>query len=348
MIVGAYWISLPSRAYAACGRKAVHRSQSEDVCCTELRIADFRLRSKRRVLASLVPEQGKLERNSGDWEPKKRRMAGSARHRIPIEIRKLAAYISFTQPRTTAIVQNDSGSETAVKMETIRKDAIAVAGAAALFLVGSIIGFTPLYFGPLLAGNFESPSTWMHAHVIFSLLWLILFLVQPVLILRRTLDRHRMLGRIALFVALATAYTGFAIQFDMLPVTPGDLGNVAAFTARFTAGLGIFVPAVIAAVVYRRRTAWHLRLMYLATMSLMPSPFGRILIHYIGVPFDAAGPIIGLFNVLLAAALPIYDKLVHGKVERISWIALGAVFFAGLLIAVLSNNEDWARLMSGQ
>jgi len=233
-------------------------------------------------------------------------------------------------------------------LDRTRKDARATAVVASVFLVIALVGFTPKYFGPLFSGNYLSPSAWMHAHVVSSLLWLILFLVQPLLILRKSFDRHRLLGRAGLFIAGATAVTGLAIQFDLLPITPGDAGNLGAFTARFVGGLGIFIPAVALAVVYRRRTAWHLRLMYLATMSLMPSPLGRILIHYVGIPLDAAGPIIGLINIGLAVALPIYDKIVHGKVERISWIGFGAVVLAGALIGVLLNMQGWAGLMTGE
>lgn len=233
-------------------------------------------------------------------------------------------------------------------MNRTRTDAVAVSAVAVVFLIVAAIGFTPRYFGPLIAGDYQPPSAWMHAHVISSLLWLTVFLVQPLLILRKNFDHHRLVGRTALLIAIVTAVTGVAVQLDLLPVTPGDLGNVGAFTARFTAGLGIFIPAVALAVIYRKRTAWHLRLMYLATMSLMPSPFGRILVHYVGMPLDVAGPLIGLINVALAAALPIYDKLVHGKVERISWIAFIAVFVAGALVGFLTNQERWVNLLTGQ
>jgi hypothetical protein len=236
-----------------------------------------------------------------------------------------------------------------VKITTrISKDAKAVAVVAVIFLLVAIVGFTPKYFGPLFVGGYESPSSWMHAHVISALLWLTLFLIQPLLILRRKLDRHRRFGRFALLVALVTAVTGIAIQFDLLPITPGDDGNLSAFTARFIAGMGLFIPAIVFAVIYRRRTAWHLRLMYLATMSLMPSPFGRIMVHYLGMSLEAAAPLIAVVNLLMAAALPIYDRLAHGRVERISWIILAAVTIALLLIGFLLGNSWWAAVMAGQ
>lgn len=244
------------------------------------------------------------------------------------------------------LLRFNSTSSKGVILHRLRKDAVAVTAVAVAFLLVAIVGFTPRYFAPLFAGGYVPPSGWMHVHVISSLLWLVLFMAQPLLILRRSFDRHRLLGRIALVVAVVTAVTGLAIQLDLLPVAPDDPGNLGAFTARFVGGLGIFVPAVVFAIIYRRRTAWHLRLMYVATMSLMPSPFGRIMIHYFDIPLDVAGPLIGLVNFLMAAALPVYDRLAHGSVERISWIALGCVTAAMMLIGFLLSNPGWAGLMA--
>lgn len=227
-------------------------------------------------------------------------------------------------------------------------DARAVLVVGTVFLVVALVGFTPRYFAPLLAGGYVPPSGWMHAHAVSSLLWLVVFLVQPALILARKIGRHRAFGRVALVVALATAVTGFALQFDLMPLVPGDVGNLGAFTARFVAGLAVFVPAVFFAVVYRRRTAWHLRLMYVATMSLMPSPFGRILVHYIGVPLDVAGPLIGLINFAMIAALPLYDRLAHGRVERISWIAFAGVVVAQVAVGLLIGSAGWQAMLTGQ
>lgn len=219
---------------------------------------------------------------------------------------------------------------------------------ACVFLLVAAVGFTPRYFAPLLAGDYVPPSGWMHAHAVSSLLWITVFLIQPALILRRKIAQHKAFGRVALAVAVATVVTGFALQLDLLPVAAGDAGNLTAFTARFVAGLAVFVPAVILAVIYRRRSAWHLRLMYVATMSLMPSPFGRILEVYVGLPLDVAGPLIGLINFLMIAALPLYDRLAHGKVERISWIAFAGVVAAQVVVGVLLGNAWWGSLITGQ
>lgn len=233
-------------------------------------------------------------------------------------------------------------------METIRKDARAVLVVGAVFMIVSLIGFTPRYFAPLFAGGYVPPSAWMHAHAVSTLLWLLVFLVQPALVLGRRIRQHKTFGRAALVVAAVTVATGFALQLDLLPLTPGDTGNLVAFTARFVAGLAVFVPAVVFAVVYRRRTAWHLRLMYVATMSLMPSPFGRILVEYLGMSLNAAGPWIGLINFAMIAVLPLYDRLAHGKVERISWVAFAVVVAAQILVGVLLGSPDWAARMTGQ
>ena len=96
----------------------------------------------------------------------------------------------------------------------IRKDAVAIVAVAGLFLFIALIGFTPRYFQPLFSGGYVSPSGWMHAHVISSLLWLVLFLVQPLLILRRKLDRHRLVGRFALGTCQPVSDTHFKINVD--------------------------------------------------------------------------------------------------------------------------------------
>lgn len=233
-------------------------------------------------------------------------------------------------------------------MEKIRKDAGAIAIVGAIFVLVATIGFTPRYFGPLFAGRYVPPSDWMHLHVISSLSWLLVFFVQPLFIVSKRFAQHRLLGRIALVIAMITAGSGLAVQTDLLPVSIGDQANLGAFTARFVSGLAIFIPAVVFAVIYRRRTAWHLRLMYLATISLMPAPFGRIMIHYLGISPEIAGPLIAVINILLVAALPIYDRLAHGKVERISWIAFVSVFLAILLTAFFLANDWWAALMTRQ
>jgi len=87
--------------------------------------------------------------------------------------------------------------------------------------------------------------------------------------------------------------------------------------------------------------------MYFATMSLMLSPFARILTLYLDIPQEQADPIFGLFNLLLVVALPAYDRLAHGKVEPISWIALGVLLVAQISIVVLRDNAGWNNLMFG-
>jgi hypothetical protein len=230
----------------------------------------------------------------------------------------------------------------------IHKDAVAMTAAAVAFLIIALVGFTPTYFTPLFAGHYTPPSPWMHSHAISSLAWLLVFLVQPVLILRGQRASHRWFGRIGLLVAIATLVTGLGLQVDLLPLAPGDLVNLGPSTARFISGLGVFAPAVVLAIVYRRRAAWHLRLMALATMSLMAAPFVRIMVLYLHTPPEIAGPVSGLIGLAMAAALPIYDRWAHGKVERISWWVLGSVFLSQLLIVVLLSTRWWTGLMTGQ
>lgn len=218
---------------------------------------------------------------------------------------------------------------------------------ALFFLIVAIAGFTPRYFGPLAQGTFASPSPWMHPHAAFSLLFLVACLAQPLLIRAGSIGLHRRAGIAAMAIAAGNAITGLGLQVDLLPISPlPEDAELAAFTARFVSGLGIFVPAVILAYAYRKNTAVHARLMYLAAMSVIPSPFNRIMVEYLGISAEAAGPIAGAINMALALALPVYDRLTLGKVTATSWLAFGAVLVSQMIFGVLFGSRWWAALLT--
>jgi hypothetical protein len=227
----------------------------------------------------------------------------------------------------------------------MKRDANAMAVVALVFLIVAAVGFTPKYFGPMAGGSFVSPSVWMHPHAFASMLFLLVFLVQPMFIAAGAMRLHRTVGVAALVIAAANAVTGFLLQMDLLPVAAGS-ADLAAFTARFVSGLGVFVPAVILGYVFRRRTDVHLRLMYIAAMSVMPSPFGRILIHYVGISPAAAGPMTAGINVLLALAIPIYDRLTRGRVTIVGWLGPAAVIVSQLIFLGLFGSAWWVDLLS--
>ncbi|MEE4152657.1 MAG: hypothetical protein V2I27_00705 [Erythrobacter sp.] len=229
----------------------------------------------------------------------------------------------------------------------MKRDAVSLAAMALLFLIVSLIGFTPRYFAPMVQGTLVMPSAWMHPHAVLSLLFLTACLIQPLLIGAGSIALHRRAGIAAMIIAAGNAITGFALQIDLLPVSPlPQDAQLAAFTARFVSGLKIFVPAVILAYVYRRRSEIHARLMYLAAMSVIPSPFNRIMVEFLGIAAEAAGPLASAINVALALALPIYDRLTRGKVTATSWIALGAVLASQAVFGLLFTNSGWIALLT--
>ena len=232
-------------------------------------------------------------------------------------------------------------------MSSINRDAKAMVNIAIFFLIIAVIGFWPNYFGPLFAGTLTLPSVWMHPHVITSLLWLGLFLTQPALIRARSYLWHKRMGYAAVLLFIANTGTGFMLQVDLLPVDSENFNTIAAFTSRFISGLGIYIPAFVFALIYRKKTDIHLRLMYLATMSLMPSPFGRVMIEYIELSTNIAGPLTGFSTLLLALLLPLYDRITRGHVLRVSWIAVGAAVVSQILFGLAVNSGPWLNLLTG-
>jgi hypothetical protein len=232
-------------------------------------------------------------------------------------------------------------------LNRIRKDAAAMVLVAIVFLVISIVGFTPMYFTPLITGGYTPPSPWMHPHAVSSLIWLLVFLIQPLLILSSQRTSHRWLGRFGVAVAAATLITGIGLQIDLLPLGAGDQANLGAATARLIGAMAVFLPAVGFAVAYRRTSAWHLRLMFLATLALMAAPVVRVMIYYLNIAPEVAGPLSSVVLLAIAAALPLYDRWVHGRVERISWIILATVFLTQLAVGGLLSTSWWVGLLTG-
>ncbi|MEN1727623.1 MAG: hypothetical protein AAGJ52_04205 [Pseudomonadota bacterium] len=232
-------------------------------------------------------------------------------------------------------------------MNRIQKDALAMAVAGLVFLIVAVVGFTPLYFTPLLAGDYTPPSPWMHSHALSSLAWLLIFLIQPLLIVAKRRPAHRLFGRIGLLVAVVTLITGVALQLDFLPLGQGDDVNLGAATARFIGGMGVFLPAVALAVFYRRKTAWHLRLMFLSTLALMAAPFARVMIFYLAVDPAVAGPMTGVITLAIAIGLVVYDRLAYGKVARASWVVLAVVFTTQMSVGILLSMSWWTNWMTG-
>lgn len=154
-----------------------------------------------------------------------------------------------------------------------------MAGAVAATIVGSFGSWA-------LRGYVVLPAPLLvHAHALMFMGWVGLFLTQNILIVRGSIDQHRRLGKFAAIYACVMLVIGAAVALESVHVErvpPFSVDSV--FLALSAMELLTFAGLTTAAIVLRRRSDWHKRLMLCGIIALMAPAWGRIL------PMSALGP----------------------------------------------------------
>lgn len=144
------------------------------------------------------------------------------------------------------------------------------------------IGFARTYF---LRSYFEPQplSSLVKLHGLVFTAWVVLFIVQASLVVGRRADIHRRLGWGV--AALAVAMIVVAWFASLAAVRHAvDVGNAEAARAFFAIPISdiiVFATLVCAAIVYRRKSGTHKRLMLLATLAILDAAVQRWPLHFI-------------------------------------------------------------------
>lgn len=164
----------------------------------------------------------------------------------------------------------------------------------------------------------------VHLHAALCMLWIVLLVAQSGLVVAGSVGRHRVLGWAGAILAVALLVTGLAVTVGCLqrgavpPFIPPSL-----FLVTDVLGVLAFFGLAAGAVLLRRRTEWHRRLMISGTIILMAPAVARIL------PMPVLGPLGGwlVTGVLLAFILAgaLHDRLVQGRVHP-AWLGAAATF----------------------
>jgi hypothetical protein len=154
--------------------------------------------------------------------------------------------------------------------------------------------------------------------------WVLLFIAQPALVAGRSIAMHRRLGWVGVVLACAMILLGgsailFALRHKTLPpfYPPG------LFIVRGLVGLGLFTGLLASAIVLRRRTEWHKRLMLCAAITVVGPGLERSL----PLPlFGAAWPFVadGVLD-LIALIGPAIDLLARSRVHPAYLWGVGAI-----------------------
>lgn len=163
----------------------------------------------------------------------------------------------------------------------------------------------------------------VHLHGVVFLTWIALVIAQTYLI--RT-DRHRLhrtLGWFAVAWAVVMIAVGLytavsAVEMNRVP----PYFTAPIFLALSFMEVATFVVLLSAAILLRKRTAWHRRLMLGATVAIIGPAWGRILIMLGPI----GGPAVMVPLLLYVVAAMVADLKLRGKIHpAYYWVLLALV-----------------------
>lgn len=109
-----------------------------------------------------------------------------------------------------------------------------------------------------------------------------------------------------------------------------------------------FFSLITVAVIFRKTSAIHRRLLLLAIIELMAAPLARIIGPIIGsmVPARILGFMLEIYGAEYALILVAmgYDLVTRGKVHRIYWVAVPLLISAHFLMSVIYNHSYWLTI----
>ncbi|MEI9851339.1 MAG: hypothetical protein WDN24_11415 [Sphingomonas sp.] len=177
-----------------------------------------------------------------------------------------------------------------------------------------------------------------HVHAFFFFGWVALYLLQNALVATGSAAAHRRLGWIALLWVPAMVMLGFAVTLQALRTRGGPpFFDQNEFLIGNPLGLLSFAGLVFAAILMRRRTDWHRRLMYSGMAVLTGPAFGRLLPMPFLIPWAWWVAALGSATLFIAIGM-IADRRRTGSVHR-AWLwAFGALLVVQVATDVIAYS----------
>jgi len=192
-------------------------------------------------------------------------------------------------------------------------------------------------FGLSLAmgrSSFAVPA-FLHVHAFIFFGWTFLYLTQNLLVGTGWVGLHRQLGWLAVgwipaMVAMGTYVTIAAARSLHVPF----FFQPAYFVVMDPLALYVFAGLATAAIVMRRRTFWHRRLMFCGMAIVVGPGLGRILPMPLFMPY--AGEAVFVAVLLFPIAGMIYDLRARGRIHP-AWLwGTGAIVAMQIAIEVIT------------
>ncbi len=223
-------------------------------------------------------------------------------------------------------------------------------GAAALLLALMVAGFHHFYLqGRAYPGRELTPPirTLLILHGVAMAGWMLLYTVQPLLIVGRHVRVHMLLGKLGAALAVIIVLLGLRLGIEATRISPPYMKIWSLSPRQFMAvpvvSILIFGGLVTAGIVHRKRREIHRAMMLLATLAAIPAAISRIDAIsrlYQGTFWETLfGPFFG--TLVIGAALVIAKYLLTRTWDR--WLATGyaGLVLASLAIMLLARSALW-------
>lgn len=178
----------------------------------------------------------------------------------------------------------------------------------------------------------------VHVHALISIGWLALLTGQTVLIRKREVRLHRTIGVAGAALAALVVLVGSWAALDVARLALGTPRSRPPFLSIELSNLIEFAALATAAVSARRQPSAHKRLILLATLSLTPAAFnrliGRSLHELLGAGVMQTYVQIFAATDLLVLGIGVYDWWTRRCVHP-AWV------FGSLLIVVCQLTASW-------
>ena len=200
-------------------------------------------------------------------------------------------------------------------------------------------GFAPTYYLKAFSGAPELTPL-KHLHGVVMTAWLVLFFVQARLVAKGRTGLHRVLGVAGAGVAVAVVWVGLAaaIASGRAGFAPPGIPPLV-FTVIPVGDMVAFAGLVGAALWLRKRSAWHKRLMLVATLSMLTPAIARLMIMLGMAPIP---PLFFGATDLLVLACAVYDWRRNGRFHPAFAAGLAFLAFTQVGRLALGMTPAWA------
>ena len=235
-------------------------------------------------------------------------------------------------------------SALSAKANRVAVDRRLYAGVASGLALIVLVGFAQTYYLKVLFGT-PPLRLLLHVHGVVMTAWVVLFFVQVRLIAAHRTDLHRRLGVFGAVVAGMVLVVGVPVALIQghlhLIMNDTPMEPALVFLPIPLGILLLFGTFVTAAILLRRRAAYHKRFMALSCLSIVLPGLDRLPLQFI----ENADRwlLFGLNDVGIAICVA-YDALKYRRVHP-AWVWGGAMFLGvQILTLTLRNTQTWLRI----